>query len=91
MKVKGINESRSEPIKYVVESPAKGVKFVYKRGSKPNKKPRSPSSIEDQIKSPKNKNEETDVSYRNTVNNISIAVDMQKSQRVRKPKKYSSK
>lgn len=91
MKVEGIEESRSEPIKDVVESPAKGVKFVNKRGSKPNKKPGSPSSIEDQIKRPKNKNKETGVGYRNTANNMSVAVDTRKSQRVRKPKNYSSK
>ncbi|XP_066363397.1 uncharacterized protein [Miscanthus floridulus] len=93
-RVKRMDETRSEPIKYVAEAPAEDEKLVNKRGPKPNKSNKklgSSWSIEDQIKRAMKKNKEAVVSYPNTANNMFVAVDTRKSQRIRKPKIYLSK
>lgn len=90
-RIKRIDETCSEPIKYVAEAPAQDVKLVIKRGPKPNKKLGSSWSIEDQIKRAMKKSKEPVVSYPNTANNMFVAVDTLKSQRVRKPKIYLNK
>lgn len=90
-RVKRIDETHSEPINYVAEASAPVVKLVNNRGPTPNKKLGISWSRDDQIKRPKKKNKKTSLSYPNTANNMFVAVDSRKSQRVRKPKIYLSK
>lgn len=88
--VKRTDETHSEPIEYISEAPVPIIKLVNKRRPKPNKKLGNARSIEDQIKRPKKKNKERGLNYPNTENNMFVAVDTRKSQRVRKPKIYLS-